>query len=90
MCRSSQGLRLSLGASCESSVCSLKFGSTRFGFGEVLDKGLFLKLKRVILEISFEIEEISSLPDVTLKVFIPWYTMKICSTLNTVIFSRSS
>lgn len=52
------------------SVYSLKFGSTRFGW-QYLIKAFSLKLKRVILEISFEIEEISSLPDVTLKVFIP-------------------
>ena len=52
------------------SVYSLKFGITRFGW-QYLIKALSLKLKRVILEISFEIEEISSLPDVTLKVFIP-------------------
>ena len=52
------------------SVYSLKFGITRFGW-QYLIKAFSLKLKRVILEISFEIEEISSLPDVTLKVFIP-------------------
>ena len=46
------------------SVYSLKCGSTRFGW-QYLIKAFSLKLKRVILEISFEIEEISSFPDVT-------------------------
>ena len=51
------------------SVYSLKCGSTRFGW-QCLMKAFSLALKRVILDISFEIEEISSFPDVTLKVFI--------------------
>ena len=68
----------SLGASYESKSLFLEFGGTKVGY-LCLIRASLVRLKNILLEVSFPIGKISSLQGVTLKVFIS-LGRKDCST----------